>query len=205
MLRQKLLTIFIALCLISSGQAQAFSGGVIPHLYTGVAVTELSGELLQNYAYTFALDRTAFNTGEEVLIGTTLRDYSFLNTQVNTAGAAYYVHIEVVNPTMNANRRAFQFNLITTQSSANVNNIPLRIKHITLSYILIGELLEGQYDSSGIPSTYIFTRNSAMIAPATSGKTLVDFKTAGLESPFNYDPSAYIGCGASKRNGNWII
>lgn len=40
--------------------------------------------------------------------------------------------------------------------------------------------MQGQYDSSGIPSTFIFTRNSAMINPATAGKTMVDFKTSGL-------------------------
>lgn len=89
----KLSLIFITLCLLSSTHTQSFSGGVIPHFHTGTMTAELSGELLQNYAYSVTLDRAPFSSGEEVLIGTTLRDYSFLNTQVNTAGASYYVHI----------------------------------------------------------------------------------------------------------------
>ena len=203
-MKTNLLGIFVALCLISFAQTQAFSGGVLPHLYTGIALTELTGELLQNYTYSFPLARAAFTAGEEVLIGTTLRDFGYLN-QVSSPGSLAYVHIEVVNPRMSANKKVFQFNLTLVQAQANVLNYPLRVKHISLGYILVGELFEGQYDSSGIPSTFIYVKNSAMIAPATLGNTLVDFKTSASESPFLYDPAVYTGCGASKRNGNWII
>ena len=204
-MKTSLLGIFVALCLISFAQTQAFSGGVLPHLYTGIALTELTGELLQNYTYSFALDRAAFSAGEEVLVGTTLRDFGYLGYLGTPPGSLAYVHIEVVNPRMSANKKVFQFNLTLVQAQANVLNYPLRVKHISLGYILVGELFEGQYDSSGIPSTFIYVKNSAMIAPATLGNTLVDFKTSASESPFLYDPAVYTGCGASKRNGNWII
>ncbi len=178
-MKKSLLGIFIALCLISSAQTQAFAGGILPHLYTGVAVAELSGDLLQNYTYSFSLSRTAFTSTEEVLTGTSLRDFGIQTPTPAPANTfTPYYHIEVVDPRMSANRKIFQFNLTLVQIQANVNNYPLKMKHISLGYILVGELFEGQYDSSGIPSTFIYVKNSAMITPATSGKTLVDFKTS---------------------------
>lgn len=168
---------------------------------------ELAAELLQNYTYSATLNRAVFGSTEEVFIGTALRDFTFMNTQVITTGALYYAHIEVVNPRLSASKKALEFNLTTVQIQANINNIALKFKRLTLSYIIVGEQFEGHYDSSGIPSSYIFTRNSQMITPATAGTTLVDFKTSSAESPFLYDPttSNYKGCGAVKRNGNWII
>ena len=79
---------------------------------------------------------------------------------------------------MSANRKIFQFNLTLVQIQANVNNYPLKMKHVSFGYILVGELFEGQYDSSGIPSTFIYVKNSAMVTPATAGDSLVDFKTS---------------------------
>lgn len=87
-------------------------------------------------------------------------------------------------------------------------NVPHKVRHASFSYICIGELFSGYYDSSGIPSMYIFARNSPMITPAAVGETLLDFKNPDNQlSPFSYDPAnaAYQGCGAVKRNGNWII
>jgi hypothetical protein len=94
-MKKSLLGIFIALCLISSAQTQAFAGGILPHLYTGIAVAELSGDLLQNYTYSFPLSRTAFTSTEEVLTGTSLRDYSFQSLATAPVAPATdpYIHI----------------------------------------------------------------------------------------------------------------
>jgi hypothetical protein len=94
-MRTNLLGILIALCLISSVQTQAFAGGILPHLYTGIAVAELSGDLLQNYTYSFPLSRTAFTSTEEVLTGTSLRDYSFQSLATAPVAPATdpYIHI----------------------------------------------------------------------------------------------------------------
>ena len=93
-MKKSLLGIFIALCLISSAQTQAFAGGILPHLYTGIAVAELSGDLLQNYTYSFPLSRTAFTSTEEVLIGTSLRDFGYqVPTPAPALPASPYIHI----------------------------------------------------------------------------------------------------------------
>lgn len=95
-MRTNILGIFIVLCLISSIQTQAFAGGLLPHLYTGIAVAELSGDLLQNYTYSFPLSRTAFTSTEEVLVGTSLRDFGFQAPSPLPTGPAPvnpYIHI----------------------------------------------------------------------------------------------------------------
>ncbi len=79
-----------------------------------------------------------------------------------------------------------------------------------LNFIIIGSAMGGYYTTSGIPSSYIFARNSDMFVPTSTGLTLVDFKTqtsGNAESPFLYDPTntKYSGCGAAKRDGYWII
>lgn len=105
----------------------------------------------------------------------------------------------------------FQFNIKTVNSQANVKNVPLRIKHVSVNFIIVGSGLGGYYTSSGIPSSYIFARNSDMILPVTGTTTLIDFKTqttGNAESPFLYnaaDTTKYGGCGAAKRDGYWII
>lgn len=127
------------------------------------------------------------------------------------AGAIYYAHIEIINPRLSDNRQIFQFNIKTLNTQANVLNIPTRIKHVGLNFIIIGSAMGGYYTTSGIPSSYIFARNSDMFVPVSNpGLTLVDFKaqTSGnAESPFLYDPTntKYAGCGAAKRDGYWII
>lgn len=93
------------------------------------------------------------------------------------ANPRYYAHIEIVNPRLSDNRQVFQFNIKTVNSQANINNVPLRIKHVSINYILVGSGIGGYYTSSGIPSSYIFARNSDMILPVSGTTTLVDFKT----------------------------
>lgn len=122
----------------------------------------------------------------------------------------YYAHIEIINPRLSDSRQIFQFNIKTLNTQANVLNIPTRIKHVGLNFIIIGSALGGYYTSSGIPSSYIFARNSDMFVQSSTGFTLVDFKTqtsGNAESPFLYDPTntKYSGCGAAKRDGYWII
>lgn len=63
-MKRTVLGVLIALCLISLARNQNFAGGVIPHLYTGVATAELATQLQQNYQYSFALDRSPFSAGE---------------------------------------------------------------------------------------------------------------------------------------------
>lgn len=126
---------------------------------------------------------------------------------MQTAPNVYYVHIEIVNPTMSTNQRMFQFNINTINSRANTLNVPLKIKRVRLGYLLVGSNFGGYYSPSQ-PSSYIFARNSDMFSLASSGRTLVDFKTTTAESPFLYTPTPttnYPGCGAVKKNGYWIV
>jgi len=94
--------------------------------------------------------------------------------------ARFYAHIEIVNPRLSDNRQVFQFNIKTVNSQANVLNYPVRVKHVALNFIIIGSGMGGFYTTSGIPSSYLFARNSDMILPAAASggtTTLVDFKT----------------------------
>lgn len=127
-----------------------------------------------------------------------------------TASTKYYAHIEIINPKLSDNRQTFLFKIKSTYSQVNALYIPVRVGHVSLNFIIIGSGMGGYYTSSGIPSSYLFARNSDMFLPATAGPTLIDFKnsvsnTAG--SPFLYNPgdNTYKGCGAVKKNGNWII
>lgn len=128
------------------------------------------------------------------------------------ANPIYYAHIEIINPRLTDNKQIFQFNIKTINTQANVLNIPTKIKHVGLNFIIIGSAMGGYYTTSGIPSSYLFARNSDMFVPVSGAglSTLVDFKTqtsGNSESPFLYDPTntKYSGCGAAKRDGYWII
>lgn len=100
----------------------------------------------------------------------------------------------------------FQFQVKTAQTAANINNIPYKIKRVKLSYIIVGSGFPGFYDNA-ILDTFVFPRNSIMLQPVSGGPTLVDFKSPAGDSPFLYNPSLsnYQGCGAVKKDGNWII
>lgn len=212
-MKKIVLGVFVALCLITLARSQAFAGGAIPHFYTGITIAELPNNLLENNPYTYSLDRAAFSAGEEVTIGTAIRDYGWIVTSgpLPTAASAYiyYIHIEVSNATLTPNKKALQFYLNLTQSQSNVLNFPERVKHVTLSFIIVGELFQGHYDASGLPSMYVFARNSLMVTPVGTGNTLFDFKNINNEqSPFSYDSTNttyYGGCGAVKKDGNWIF
>ena len=88
------------------------------------------------------------------------------------------MHIEVADPRISANRKLFQFNLIFVRTQTQTLSFPLRVKQLNICYILVGEFFEGQYDSSDIPSTFIYVKNSGMLTPSKLGKTLVDFNTS---------------------------
>ncbi len=108
---------------------------------------------------------------------------------------------------MSANQQIFSYNLKTIQTPANVANFPYKIKRVRLNFIIVGANFGGSY--TNLPSSYLFARNSILVAPATAGNTLVDFRLTptSTQSPFSYafNNTVNIGCGAVKRNGSWII
>lgn len=116
------------------------------------------------------------------------------------------IHVEIVNARLNDNRQKFLFNLRTTTSQTNSVNVLFRVRKITLTYIAIGDLFDGFY--SNLPSSYIFARNSGMVRPnlLSGQRTNVDFASPTSLSPFLYTPgNSSLGCGAVKRNSNWVI
>lgn len=194
-------------CFVTLAATQAFTGGQLPHLETGITIADGgAADITAATTFTVPLARAPFDATEEVNIATALQDFTFYSLASEATTNNYYVHIEIVNPVMTANMKAFQYSIKTTNAQANVINIPYKIKRVRLGYILVGSNFGGYYTPS-LPSSYIFARNSAMITPATTGATLIDFKTPTLESPFLYTPSTtnYPGCGAVKKNGYWII
>lgn len=194
-------------CFVTLAATQAFTGGQLPHLETGITIADGgAADITAANTFTISLNRAPFDAGEEVNIATSLQDFTYYTFTSGVATPNYYVHIEVVNPTMTVNLKAFQYSIKTVNSQANVINVALKIKRVRLGYILVGSNFGGYYTPT-LPSSYIFARNSAMVAPAATGSTLVDFKTSTQESPFLYTPSTtnYPGCGAVKKNGNWII
>ncbi len=76
-----------------------------------------------------------------------------------------------------------------------------------MNFIIVGANFGGSY--TNLPSSYLFARNSILVAPANTGNTLVDFRLTptSTQTPFSYavNNTVNIGCGAVKRNGNWII
>lgn len=194
-------------CFVTLAATQAFTGGQLPHLETGVTIADGgTSDITGATTFTVSLTRAPFDAGEEVNIATALQDFTYYSLTSDSSSNNYYVHIEIVNPVMTSNLKAFQYSIKTTNSQANVINIPYRIRRVRLGYILVGSNFGGYYTPT-LPSSYIFARNSAMVSPALTGSTLVDFKTPTLESPFLYTPSTtnYPGCGAVKKNGYWII
>jgi hypothetical protein len=96
---------------------------------------------------------------------------------------------------LSAKQQIFSYNLRTIQTPANVANFPYKIKRVRLNFIIVGGNFGGSYKN--LPSSYLFARNSILVAPA-AGNTLVDFRltSTSTQNPFSYavNNTVNIGC-----------